>query len=123
MRQSACLLSAVLLSTLLLTCTLSAGCGGGGGSSDLAVGTVSLLNQTDLGSAPLVVTEFYMAPVGESNPGANLLPLSVQPGSVVIVGLFPAGIYNAVAVLESGGQINYPPATVVAGQPTNFVIP
>ena len=118
MRQAAC-----LPSVLLLLCALLGGCGGGDGSANADLGTVSLLNQTDLGMAPLVVTEFYMAPVGESDPGGNLLPLAVQPGGVVIVGLFPAGTYNAVAVLESGPQINFPPTQVQAGQPTNFIVP
>ncbi len=118
MRQAAC-----LPSVLLLVCVLLGGCGGGDGSASADLGTVSLLNQTDLGMAPLVVEAFYLAPVGETNPGANLLLLPVQPGGLVVVGLFPAGTYNAVAVLDTGAQINYPPTQVQAGEPTNFIVP
>ena len=107
-----------------LVCALIlAACGGGSGGGDGGLGTVSLANQTDLGQAPLIVEEFYLAPVGDPNPGQNLLAQSVQPGGIVIVGLFPAGMYNGVAVLEGGGQINFPPMQVVPDQPTDFVVP
>lgn len=102
---------------------LLAGCGGGDGPGIPPLGTVALVNQTDQGQAPLVVDEFYLAPVGEVDPGQNLLAQSVQPGGLVIIGLFPPGTYNAVAVLEGGSQINFPPMAVVQDQPTNFVIP
>ena len=64
-----------------------------------------------------------VGPVGEVDPGDNLLTQAVQPGALVIVGLFPVGNYNAVAVLDGGGQINFPVAEVRAGEPTNFVLP
>ena len=111
-------LAGLVAGLLLLT-----GCGGGQGDGEAGLGTVSLLNQTDLGQAPLVVEAFFLAPVGEADPGENLLAAAVDPGGVVIVGLFPPGTYNAVAVLEGGGQINFPPAEVTPGQPTNFVVP
>ncbi|MDF1702643.1 MAG: hypothetical protein P1V36_15950 [Planctomycetota bacterium] len=100
------------------------GCGGGGAGDDpLALGTVSLRNESDLGMAPLTVTQFFLVPVGEVAPGTNLLSQPAAPGAVVILGLFPAGTYNAVAVLSSGLNINFLDRTVVAGQPTTFVIP
>ena len=113
----------VLLSALGLLLLLLAGCGGGDGSRGASLGTVALLNETDQGQAPLVVDEFYLAPVGAPDPGSNLLAQSVQPGGLVIIGLFPPGTYNGVAVLEGGSQINFPPMAVVPDQPTNFVIP
>jgi len=113
----------IVVSLALLVASSLAGCGGGGESRDADLGTVALLNQTDLGQAPLIIQAFFLAPVGETDPGDNLLAGSVEPGGVVIVGLFPAGMYNAVAVLDGGGQINFPPAEVFPGQPTNFIVP
>ena len=108
--------------TALSVCLL-AGCGTSADERLPDLGTVSLLNQTDLGMAPLIVEAFFLAPVGETNPGNNLLATAVPPGGIVIVGLFPPGRYNAVAVLDGGGQINFPPAEVIPGQPTNFIVP
>lgn len=107
----------------LLALALLCSCGGGDGDGNRGLGTVSLVNQTHLGQAPLVVEQFFLAPVGEVQPGDNLLNQAVQPGALVIVGLFPAGSYNAVAVLDGGGQINFPVAEVRPGEPTDFVVP
>ncbi len=99
------------------------GCGSQGALASLDLGTVTVLNQTDVGMAPLVVTAFFLAPVGDPSPGPNRLAQDLQPGGIAIVGLFPAGTYNAVAVLEGGLNINFPAQEVRAGEPTNFVIP
>jgi len=113
---------APLLAILALLALLP-GCGAREGLAALDLGTVSLVNQTDVGMAPLVVTAFFLAPVGQSSPGPNRLTQDLQPGGIIVVGLFPAGTYNAVAVLEGGLNINFPAREVRAGEPTNFVIP
>lgn len=87
------------------------------------LGTVSVVNDSDLGSNPLTVLEFYLAPEGSPDPGPNRLVAPVPPGGIVIVGLFPEGLYAAAAVLEGGGQIVFPATQVRAEQPTDFVIP
>lgn len=114
------LLVGLLLVGLFLATT---SCGGGQGTPGQDVGTVALLNQSDLGMAPLVITEFYFQPVGVGGLASNLLTQDLQPGGIVIVGLFPEGLYNAVAVLELGGTISFLDVPVTAGQPTNIVIP
>lgn len=126
LRRVACPLPGPLPWRLLAGALLALGvgaCGGGPGVPIPGLGTVSVVNQTDLGSAPLTVAEFYLAPAGASDPGPNRLPIPVPPGGVVIIGLFPEGDYDAVAVLEGGGQINFPTTAVRAEQPTDFVIP
>lgn len=106
------------LSALLL---LLAGCGGAAGASDALPGTVSVLNQTDQGMAPLVVEQFFLEPVTGGNAG-NRLGSTIQPGGIVILGLFPAGFYNASAVLEGGVNVNWVNEEVRPGEPKNFVI-
>lgn len=100
----------------------SAACGGGGGADDALPGTVAVLNQSDLGMAPLVVEQFFLEPVAGGATG-NRLRTTIPPGGVVILGLFPAGLYNASAVLEGGGSINWLNEEVRPGEPKNFVIP
>ena len=107
----------------LVTAVLFAGCGGGEGVDVPALGTVSLRNETDQGMAPQTVTQFFLVPVGEVAPGPNLLNQPADPGAVVILGLFPEGRYNAVAVLASGLNVNFMDRAVAADQPTNFIIP
>lgn len=107
-------------------CGLLPACGGGDAADavgSLGLGTVALRNETDQGMAPLTVTEFYLVAQGEAGPGPNLLAQPALPGSVVIIGLYPAGAYDAVAVLSTGLNVNFVGEVVVAGQPTNFVIP
>lgn len=111
-----------LVSIALLVLPLGA-CGGGEGLDVPAFGTVALVNQTDQGMAPQTVTQFFLVPVGQVAPGPNLLTQPADPGAVVILGLFPEGRYNAVAVLAGGLNVNFLDREVVGGQPTNFVIP
>lgn len=99
------------------------GCGGADGLGELGVGTVAVLNTSDQGMAPLVITEFYLSVAGSGVPGPNRLAQPVQPGGVVILGPFPAGLYDAVAVLQVGGNVVFMDREVRAGEPTNFVIP
>lgn len=113
------LLCVVTLCTPL--CTL--GCGGSGGDGGGSPGTVAILNQTDLGQAPLTVEEFFLEPVGGGPSAGNRLTGTVPPGGVVILGLFPPGLYNATAVLEGGVNQNWINEEIRAGEPKNFVIP
>ncbi len=99
------------------------GCGAADGLPDLGLGTVFVANQTNLGMAPLTVTQFFIAPVGDTNPGDNRLGQPLDPGDIQTLGLFFEGTYNAVAVLESGLNVNFPPREVRSGEPTTFVIP
>lgn len=99
------------------------GCGGGSGNGGAgAPGTVALRNETDQGMAPLTIEQFFLEPVG-SGISSNRLPTTLPPGGVVIIGLFPPGLYNASAIIEGGGAITWMDEEIVAGQPKNFVIP
>jgi hypothetical protein len=100
-----------------------AGCGGGPGIDEPRLGTVSVRNETDQGQAPLTVVEFYIQPVGSPDPGPNRLMADVPPGGVVILGLFPEGLYNAEAVLDNGASVRFMDVEVRANAPTNFVVP
>jgi len=106
----------------VLACA-SGGCGDRTGDTGPQLGTVAVLNQTDLGTAPLTVEAFFLEPVGTSASGGNRLVDTIPPGGVVIVGLFPPGLYNATAVLEGGLNINWVDEVIQAGEPKNFVIP
>ncbi len=117
-RRFSCLLLALLLLPLAPACG-----GGGGGDAAPSLGTVAVRNETDQGMAPLVVTQFFLVPVGDPGPGPNLLGQALDPGGVEIVGLFPEGLYNAVAVLASGANVTFVDRQVTAGQPTTFVVP
>ena len=108
---------------LLLSCAVSVACGGSGGGPEAQFGTVAIVNESDMGQAPLTVTAFFLQPVGVADPGENLLKQDVLPGAVVIVGLYAPGFYNAVAVLSGGSSIQYMDVEVRANEPTNFVIP
>jgi hypothetical protein len=114
---------AITMAIGLAVCLLLPACGPGGGSGGQRVGTVAIVNDSDQGMAPVSVEEFYLQPVGTMDPGSNLLAEDVLPGGVVLVGLFPPGFYNAVAVLDVGGNITFMDVEVRAGEPTNFVIP
>jgi hypothetical protein len=108
---------------LLLAALPSAGCGANPADLVLRLGTVTLLNQSDQGPTPLTVTEFYFVPSGATDSGPNLLAQDLLPGGVTIIGLYPPGLYNGVAVLGNGGSIPFPDVTVADGQPTNLVLP
>ncbi|MDA1193991.1 MAG: hypothetical protein O2894_02295 [Planctomycetota bacterium] len=97
-------------------------CGGGQGDPLQVVGTVALRNETDVGMAPQVVTQFFLTPTA-GGPTTNLLTQDVDPGAVVILGLFPVGTYDAVAVLASGGSVVFLDREIRADQPTTFVVP
>jgi len=84
---------------------------------------VALLNQSDQGTAPLTIEQFFLQVSGRRDAGPGLLSASLPPGGVVIVGLFPAGLYNAVAVLEGGLNVTFMDIEVRPGEPTNFVVP
>lgn len=101
----------------------AAACGGAGGPGQPGTGTVSVRNESHLGQAPVTVEAFYLRPNGDTDPGDNLLHAPVQPGGVVIVGLFPAGLYDAVVVLDNGGSLPFLEVRVARDAPTNFVIP
>lgn len=109
---------AVLTLALLL-----ASCGGSGAEQAVELGTVALRNETNLGMAPVTIEQFFLQPVGVVNAGSDHLSTSVPPGGVVIVGLFPPGLYNGIAVLEGGFNVNFQDMEVRAGQATNFVVP
>ena len=111
------------LALLLLAVLPIPACGGGEGSPNGALGTVALRNETDQGMAPLTVTEFFLAPSGHVGPVDNLLAQPVGPGGVVILGLFPEGTYDAVAVLSSGLNVNFVDQVLAPDQPLTFVIP
>ena len=98
-------------------------CGGGSGDRQPVPGTVALLNQSDQGMAPVTIEQFFLEPVGASGNSGDRLSATVEPGGVVIVGLFPAGLYNAVAVLDTGGSIVWNDEEIFAGQPKNFIVP
>jgi len=116
-------------SVLLGPCVLLAlgllltGCGGSAGDRTLEAGTVALLNQSDLGQAPLTIEQFFLQPIDVREAGPNLLHASLPPGGVVILGLYPPGAYNAIAVLEGGLNVNFQDVEVRPGQPTNFIVP
>lgn len=114
---------ALWLAILLVAVPVLGGCGGGDGGPLEALGTVALRNETDQGMAPLTVTQVFLAPAGTGAPGDNLLAQPVGPGGVVILGLFPAGSYDAVAVLSSGLNVNFVDQVVAADQPLTLVIP
>ena len=102
---------------------LLAGCGGGAGTDEPGLGTVALRNETDQGMAPQVVTAFWLVPAGSGDPGPNRLAQDLEPGGVVILGLFPAGTYDAIARLASGFDVQFQGHVVVAGEATTFVVP
>ncbi len=108
---------------LLSICLLLGSCGGAPGVPQPQFGTVFLLNQSDQGQAPLTVTGFFIQPAGTPDPGPNRLQADVLPGGVVIVGLFPPGLYDAVAVLETGPQVVFTDVEVRTNEPTNFIVP
>jgi len=83
---------------------------------------VVVLNQTDLGMAPLVVEHFFLESVSGGSAG-NRLRSTIPPGGVVILGLFPPGLYNATAVLEGGVNLHWVDEEVRPGEPKNFVVP
>ena len=114
--------SGLALLSLACACALGA-CGDSGGPRAPQLGTVSIVNETDQGMAPLTVEQLFLRPVGEVDPGENLLEASVPPGGIVIVGLFPPGLYNATAVLQGGSAIQYMDIEVRPNEPTNLVIP
>lgn len=108
---------------LCALCVALGGCGSGSGADDPRLGTVIVRNETDQGQAPLTVVEFYLQPVGVADAGPNRLMAHVPPGGIVIVGLFPEGLYNAEAILESGPSVRFQDVEVRANQPANFVVP
>ena len=120
-RCATLLARALLLGSVLLSVPA---CGGGAGDGNSVPGTVAVINQTDLGMAPLDVEQFFLQPVDGSGPvPVNLLRQVLQPGGVEIVGLFPAGLYNATAVLEGGSNVNWMNEEIRPGEPKNFVVP
>lgn len=110
------------LALVALLLLLAPGCGGSSGGGPEAPGTVAILNQTDQGQAPRIVEQFFLEPVGGGPTVGNRLKGVVPPGGVVIVGLFPPGLYNATAVLEGGVNQNWVDEEIRPGEPKNFVI-
>jgi hypothetical protein len=100
-----------------------ASCGGSGGAQEVELGTVALRNESNLGMAPLTIEQFFLQPVGVTDAGSNRLSATLPPGGTVIVGLFPPGLYNGVAVLQGGFNVNFQDMEVRAGQATNFIVP
>lgn len=99
------------------------GCGNGGTPREPEPGTVVLVNESDQGMTPLTVESFFLQPDGEADPGADRLGQDLLPGGVAIIGLFPPGLYDALAVLSNGLSIPFSNRPVRAGEPSNFVIP
>ena len=111
---------AVHLAFALAALGLSA-CGGGEPSTGVApAGTVALANETDQGVLPLTVEQIFVRPAGAVEPAQNLLSEPVAPGGLVILGRFPQGQYDVVAVVEGNLQWAQNGVVVVAGQPTTL---
>ncbi len=110
---------------LLVASLLGLGaCGArGSGAEAPALGTVSLINESDLGQAPVTIYSFFFQAVGDNSPPLDHLSLPVGPGGVVIVGQFAEGTYNGLAVIDGGFAVPFNDVIVVRDQPTNLTVP
>lgn len=112
--------TALLLALLL---TLGTACGGGESQRVPEPGTLSVVNNSDQGMAPVTVTSFFFVPAAGGTSPTDLLEAPINPGGVVIVGQFQEGLYNGVAVLDVGGQVPFNDVEMKPGEPTTLVIP
>lgn len=118
------LITALLLGLIGLAAPLP-GCGGdGGGSAGVGgLGTLTLRNDSHLGMAPTTIEQFFFLPAGSTSTPVNLLSQPIVPGTQAIIGLFPEGTYNGVAVITGGFGINFNDVQMTADQPTTLVVP
>jgi len=87
------------------------------------IGTLVLANATDLGMAPLTIERFFFVPSGSGETPANRISAPVEPGGIVIVGLFPAGTYDGLATVTGGFGVPFNDVEIVANQPTTLTLP
>lgn len=110
------------LASLLLL--VLAGCGGGGaGPAGPGFGTLTLSNASHLTMAPATIEQFLFVPQGGGGVAQNLLTAPVDPGGIVIVGLFQEGTYDGVAVLTGGFAVNFVGVEISADAPTTLSYP
>lgn len=126
LRPERCRSLRLLRALLLVAATLPlAACGGSAGSSAGVggLGTVTLVNNSHLGMAPTTIEQFFFLPAGSNQTPLNLLREPIVPGAQAIVGLFPEGTYNGVAVISGGFGINFNDIEVMPNQPTTLTVP
>lgn len=100
-----------------------AGCGGGAAEATPGVGTLSVVNASHLTQAPATIEQVLLVPSGASLSPANQLSAPVAPGGIVIVGLYPAGLYDAALVLEGGFLVAFNGVEIRSGEPTTLTYP
>ncbi|MDJ0976144.1 MAG: hypothetical protein QNJ98_16915 [Planctomycetota bacterium] len=100
-----------------------AGCGGASGDAVPGLGTLSLVNASHLTQAPAAIDEFFLVPQGASSNPSNQLAAPVDPGGIVIVGLYPEGTYDAALVLEGGFLVPMNGVEIRPDEPTTLTYP
>ena len=111
-----------VLLALVLGASATAGCGGGQDAALPAprLGTLSFANETDQGSLAFTVVQLFVQQRGVPAAPVNLLAEPVAPGGLVIVGQFPEGLYDVLAVVESNLSVPFNDVALVANQPTTI---
>ena len=98
----------------------SCGGGPGNGAASIGDGTLSFRNASDLGTLPLDVLEIRIQPAGTSNLSDNLLSEPIAPGGLVILGKYPAGLYDVVALVEGNFNAPFNDVLIRPDQPTTI---